>query len=230
MEVSEERQNSDIEPGFARIVGKRVLLPINARTRHVEIEKRLLEIADYSETFPFNRIENGSSDLGVVSSGVAYQYARQIFPNASILKLGMPHPLPQRMVREFASSVKKLLVVEELDPFLEESIQIMGIEVEGKNVIPLVGELNPDIVEERSYQANLLSEETLKENVAPVANLPARPPLFCAGCPHTGIFYILSSMSRRSRLADNEMPSIAITGDIGCYTLGTLPPLSAMAH
>ena len=128
--------------------------------------------------------------------------------------------------------MNRLLVIEGLDPFLEESIKVMGIEVTGKDIIPLVGELNPDIVEECSRKANLLPEISSKESTDGKPALLPRPPLFCAGCPHSGLFFVLSSLGHRISLSTRNKPeresSMIITGDIGCYTLAALPPLSAM--
>ena len=218
--------------GFPLNYRKYVMLPANARLRHVQVEKRLLEITAFTETLSVNTVEEGSSELGVISSGVAYQYARQAFPEASFLKLGMPYPLPKGMIKDFASRVKKLLVIEELDPFIEESIKIMGIEVTGKDIIPLVGELNSDIIEECSRKADLLPKISSKEETDGKTALLGRPPLFCAGCPHSGIFFTLSNLSHRNSLSTRNKPeresSMIITGDIGCYTLGALPPLNAM--
>ncbi len=231
--VNANRQRqSNPKIGFPRDYRKYVMLPANARQRHVQIEKRLLEVTAFTETLPVNKIEDGNSALGVISSGVAYQYARQTFPEASFLKLGMPYPLPKAMIKDFASKVKKLLVIEELDPFIEDSIKVMGIEVTGKSIIPLVGELNPDVVETCCRKAGLLPELGSKEGTDEKPALLGRPPLFCAGCPHVGIYFTLSSMGHRSSLSVRNKPgresSMIITGDIGCYTLGALPPLSAM--
>jgi len=230
--VNANRQRPDNSKiGFPFDYRKYVMLPAHARLRHVQVEKRLLEITAFTETLSVNKVEAGSSELGVVSSGVAYQYARQTFPEASFLKLGMPYPLPKGMVKDFASKVKKLLVIEELDPFIEESIKVMGIEVTGKNIIPLVGELNPDIVEQCSRKADLLPDISFREGPDGKPALLGRPPLFCAGCPHVGVYFTLSSLGHRSSLSTrnkSEQSSMIITGDIGCYTLGALPPLSAM--
>ncbi|HIE17158.1 MAG TPA: indolepyruvate ferredoxin oxidoreductase subunit alpha, partial [Dehalococcoidia bacterium] len=197
------------------------------------IEERLVKLAEYAESFPYNQITWGERHLGVVSSGVAYQYAREVFSNASFLKLGMSYPLPQRLIGEFAARVEKLLVVEELDPFLEENIRAMGIEVMGKEFLPRIGELTPLIVHEAGFHAGLLSEPAQKRATNLLRGLPGRPPVLCAGCPHTGIFFVLSTIGQRSRLLDaqgkaEEEGKLIITGDIGCYTLATYPPLRAM--
>jgi len=169
----------------------------------------------------------------VVSSGAAYQYAREVFPQASFLKLSTTYPLPQNLLRHFAAQVQRLIVIEELTPFLQENIQVMGIKVSGKEFIPRVGELNPDIIEEASRSAGLLTRTSPRQRVDIAPELPKRPPLLCPGCPHTGIFFVLSSIGQRSKLPKSKgkapkESNLIITGDIGCYTLATYPPLLAM--
>ncbi|MFC1915745.1 indolepyruvate ferredoxin oxidoreductase subunit alpha [Chloroflexota bacterium] len=217
---------------FKYDAAKYVMLPVHARLRRPLIEERLVKLASYAETSPLNRVLWGKRHLGVVSSGVAYQYAREVFPEASFLKLGMTYPLPQNLLRNFASQVDRLIVIEELDPFLQENIQAMGIEVSGKEFIPRLGELNPDIIEEASRSAGLLAG-TPSRQVEATRELPGRPPLLCPGCPHTGLFFVLSSIGQRTRSAKSKEktpgePKLIITGDIGCYTLGAYPPLLAM--
>jgi indolepyruvate ferredoxin oxidoreductase alpha subunit len=208
------------------------MLPGNARLRHPLIEERLINLASYAETFPLNRIIWGKRQLGIVTSAVAYQYAREVFPQASFLKLGMTYPLPRNLIHQFAAGVDKLIVIEELDPFLQENIQAMGIKVGGKEFIPRVGELNPDIIEEAGIEAGLLTGTSLqKKNIVP--ELTRRPPLLCAGCPHTGMYYALSTVGRRAKppKAKSKKPresNLIITGDIGCYTLAAYPPLLAV--
>ena len=219
-------------PGFQYNVQKYVMLPAHARLRRPLIEERLVKLAAFAETFPPNQMLWGERQIGVVTSGVAYQYARECFPKASFLKLGMTYPLPQNLLRHFASQVKKLIVIEELDPFLQENIRAMGIEVTGKEFIPRLGELNPDIIAETSRQAGLLAG-TPSRQVETVPELPKRPPLLCPGCPHTGIFFVLSTIGQRAGPAKARgktagKPKLIITGDIGCYTLATYPPLLAM--
>ena len=198
------------KPQLVKDPMKFVMLPANARKRHPIVEKRMEELTRFAETFPGNRVEWGESKVGIITSGISYEYAKEVMPEASYLKLGMVYPLPREMIRSFASRVEKLFIVEELDPFIEEQVRAMGIEVTGKNLFPLCGELNPGLVE-RGLRGLLQvpKEETYK-------NLPARPPIMCPGCPHRGIFSILSKMK------------LFVTGDIGCYTLGFLPPLSAI--
>ena len=209
------------------------MLPVNARLRRPLLEERLVKLASYAETFPFNRILWGKRQLGVVTSAVAYQYAREVFPRASFLKLGMTYPLPQNLLHQFAASVDKLIVIEELDAFLQDNIQAMGIKISGKEFIPRVGELNPDVIEEASTAAGLLTETSLQRKRNIVPELPRRPPLLCPGCPHTGMFFVLSTVGQRSKLRKvkgktSKESNLVITGDIGCYTLAAYPPLMAI--
>ncbi|MCD6358857.1 MAG: indolepyruvate ferredoxin oxidoreductase subunit alpha [Dehalococcoidia bacterium] len=231
--VNRGRSVSATPSGFQRNVKKYVMLPGNARIRHPLVEERIAKLATYSETFPLNQIEWGERHLGVVTSGIAYQYAREVFPKASYLKLSMTYPLPQNLIRHFAAQVDKVIVIEELDPFLQENIRSMGIDVAGKEFIPMIGELNPNIVKEASYSAGLLDKTSPLQKTEPAKELPKRPPLLCPGCPHTGAFFVLSSIGQRLKLpgSRNKAPkesTLTITGDIGCYTLATYPPLCAM--
>ncbi len=198
------------EPCLKRDPAKLVMLPSNARRRHPIVEQRILDLEAWSCSQPFNRLEKGSSEIGVITSGVAYQYAREVFPEASILKLGMVYPLPKQLIRDFAASVKTVYVVEELDPFLEEAIRAMGIEVVGKEIFPICGELTPERVAEAVNGKPAELSYTVNEQ------LPGRPPNMCPGCGHRGVFHILRQLGA------------FVTGDIGCYTLAALPPLSAM--
>jgi indolepyruvate ferredoxin oxidoreductase alpha subunit len=213
-----ERIDSISEPKpFPRNPAKYVMVPGNAIKRHPIIEKRILEIAAFAESFPYNRIEPGDHSLGILTNGVAYQYAKEVFPMASVLRLGMTWPLPVNLIRQFASSVDRLIVIEELDPFIEEAVRLMGIAVEGKSIFPLIGELNPRIVRESAIKAGILPESAhIPLPDVEVGPLPARPPVLCPGCPHRGVFYILNKLK------------VPVNGDIGCYTLGLIPPLSAI--
>ncbi len=233
VEVKRVRAAPSRQPSFKHDVEKYVMLPVHARLRRPVMEERLVKLAKYAETFPYNQIIWGKRDLGVISSGVAYQYAREVFPSASFLKLGMTYPLPQNLLHNFATQVERAIVVEELDPFLEENIRAMGIKVIGKEFIPRTGELNPLIVEEAGSRAGLLAKPLHRRRLDLPQGLPGRPPVLCAGCPHTGIFFVLSTMGQRSKLLDSRGKSekegkLIITGDIGCYTLATYPPLRAM--
>jgi indolepyruvate ferredoxin oxidoreductase, alpha subunit len=202
---------------FPRNPAKYVMVPGNAVKRHPVIEQRILDGSSYAESFPYNRIEPGDTSMGIITAGVAYQYAREVFPNASILRLGMTWPLPVQLIRKFAASVTKLIVVEELDPFIEEVVRLMGIQVEGKSIFPLVGEFDPRVVRESAIKAGLLPDSAhIPLPSVDVGPLPARPPVLCPGCPHRGVFYVLNKLK------------VPVNGDIGCYTLGLIPPLSAI--
>jgi indolepyruvate ferredoxin oxidoreductase alpha subunit len=193
---------------------KYVMVPGNARRRHPVIEERIVRVGEFAETFPYNRVEMGDTGLGIVTAGVAYQYAREVFSDASFLKLGMTYPLPERMIRDFAARVDRLVVVEELDPFIEEEIRLMGIPVEGKAIFPICGELDATLVRQRAAEAGLLPAPASSRGVE--VKLPARPPLLCPGCPHRGVFVVTNKLK------------LVVNGDIGCYTLGFLPPLAAL--
>jgi len=224
-ELGERESEEPAEPPEYRIdCRKYVMVPGNARRRHPVIEERVRRVKEFAETFPYNRVEMGDTSLGIVSDGIAYQYAREVFPNASFLKLGMTYPLPEQMVRDFAARVDRLIVVEELDPFIEEQIRLMGIPVEGKSIFPICGELDPTVVRQGAIEAGLLPPSPTavqrtgasSSEPSPTVRLPARPPLLCPGCPHRGVFVVTNKLK------------LVVNGDIGCYTLGFLPPLSAL--
>jgi indolepyruvate ferredoxin oxidoreductase, alpha subunit len=195
--------------GIEKVPGKFVMLPALARKRRVVVEERMVKCREMAETMACNHIEKGTTRNGFITSGVSYLYVKEAFPKAAVLKLGMCWPLPERMIRAFAASVDELFIVEELDPFLELHIKAMGIACHGKDLIPNQGELNTAIVRKA------VDPSTFTE-LLPAVELPPRPPNMCPGCPHRGIFYNLSKMK------------VFVSGDIGCYTLGFLPPLSAM--
>ncbi|MBE0432692.1 indolepyruvate ferredoxin oxidoreductase subunit alpha [candidate division WOR-3 bacterium] len=194
--------------GYARDVRKRLVLPAHARVLHAAVEERLRKLAAYGEVFPHNRIEWGKKSLGIITSGVAYQYAKEVFPDASFLKLALTYPLPAKLIKKFARQVKRLIVVEEGDSILETEIKAMGVRVTGKDRIPRCGELTPDVLR------NSFATKRKRTKAAP--DVPARSPVLCPGCPHRGVFYIVNKLK------------LVSTGDIGCYTLGALPPLNAM--
>ena len=219
----DERPENDFAPNgatprraFPRNPEKYVMVPGNAVKRHPLVERRLQEIAEFAETFPGNVIEAGDPELGVITAGIAYQYVKEVFPSASVLRLGMTWPLPRRLIHAFAASVKRLIVVEELDPFIEEGVRLLGIPVEGKRIFPITGEFNPRLVRDCAINARLLPESSRAPLVeADVGGLPARPPVLCPGCAHRGAFYELHKLK------------VPVNGDIGCYSLGFAPPLSA---
>ncbi len=199
----------EVEPReYVRDVSRFVLMPAQARACHIALEDRLAKLEDYACSTQLNRVEWGSRKLGIICSGVAYHYAHEVFgEEASYLKLGMSYPFPKQLVRDFAAEVDRLVVVEELDPFIEDAVRAIGIEVEGKSLLPRVGELDSSIVARAFGKAD--DETPVPEKVT------GRPPMFCAGCPHRGVFYELGKLP------------VVITGDIGCYTLGSLPPFAA---
>jgi len=212
-----ERPEMKEEVGpFTRNAEKYNCMCLWAKKRHPMVEDRLLRLADYAETFPWNRIEWGDRSLGIIVSGVVYEYAREGFPDASFLKLGMTFPLPRLLIREFAGGVKRLVVIEELDPFLEEQIKAMGIEVVGKEIFPPCDELLPQTLRDLGTKAGLLPEDRARgAGTQPSGELPGRSPVLCPGCPHRTSFYLLNKMK------------LPVAGDIGCYNLGALPPFNA---
>ncbi|MDR7417379.1 MAG: indolepyruvate ferredoxin oxidoreductase subunit alpha [Armatimonadota bacterium] len=188
-----------------------------ARERHPVVEARLKDLAAFANTYSLNRIEWNSRRFGIVTSGVVYHYAREVFPDASFLRLGMTYPLPAGLIREFAQGVDTVLIIEELDPFLEEQIKAMGIVCRGKDVFPACGELTPAVIESAAAAAGLRPRPTAQGSLRPaVPNLPVRSPVLCPGCPHRSTFYLLNKKKR-----------VVVAGDIGCYNLGALPPFNA---
>ena len=204
-----ERLEPKIGP-WVKDVPKYVMLPNFARIKHVKVEERLLALQEFAENTPLNRVELRDRELGIITSGVSYQHVMEAFPNASVLQLGLAHPLPPGKIRDFAGAVKRLMIVEEMDGIFEEQIRAMGVRVDiGKDMIPLCGEVSADII-------RVAGGEKLPPVAAAVENLPQRPPTFCPGCAHRGLFTILSRLKA------------FVSGDIGCYTLGALPPMNAM--
>lgn len=203
---------------FPRRPEKYVMVPANARSRHPVVEARLKQLLAWADsTHDLNVVHEESSELGIVTAGVAYQYAREVFPKASVLKLGITFPVAPETVRAFAAKVKRLIVLEELDPVIEEQLKLLGIPCEGKSIFPLCGELDPTVVRERAYEAGLpVDKKPRKGYQVEKPELPGRPPILCPGCPHRSVFALLSKKK------------VPVSGDIGCYTLGYLPPLSAL--
>jgi indolepyruvate ferredoxin oxidoreductase alpha subunit len=209
-----ERLTGLPDPKLVKDAPKFVMLPGNARIRHPLVEERIVKLAEYGGSSPLNRMELRSAKVGIICAGVVYQYVREAMPEASVLKLGMVYPLPKTLVREFAAKVERLFVVEELDPFIEEQVLAMGIPATGKEIVPLCGELSPGRI--RAAFAKIGLATVPSEIASPAEPLPPRPPNMCPGCPHRGLFYTLNRLNAY------------VTGDIGCYTLGFMPPLSAM--
>jgi indolepyruvate ferredoxin oxidoreductase alpha subunit len=233
VDVTGTRLAIDRQPAFPRNVQKYVMLPVNARFRRPFIEERMVKLAEFAETFPFNRIEPGEKSLGIIANGIGYQYAREVFPKASFMVLGMTHPLPAQLLHRFAAQVKQILVVEELDPFLEDGIKALGIKVNGKEFVPRIGELNTDVVEAAGRKMGVLPDTPALPKITVTHELPRRPPLLCPGCPHSSVYHVLAGIGQRLKLPgtkgkEQKKSPLVITGDIGCYTLATYPPLNAM--
>ncbi len=193
---------------YEKDIRKNVMMPGNAKFRHVEIEKRNNELKEAADTLPINKMEMNDTRIGVITSGIPYQYVKEALPQASVLKLGMVNPLPEKLIREFASKVETLYVVEELDPVIEEQVKSWGIPAIGKEIFTIQGE----------YSSNMIRKAILGEEVRmdPPADVPQRPPILCPGCPHRSVFYVLNKLKMHA------------AGDIGCYTLGAVAPLSVV--
>ena len=202
-----ERECPEDKP-YVKNIQKTVMMPGNAKLRHVEIEKRNLELQEAADTLPINTIEMNDTKIGVITSGIPYQYVKEALPNASVLKLGMVNPLPRKMIEEFASKVEKLYIVEELDPVIEEQVKSWGIQAVGKEIFTVQGE----------YSANMIRAAIGGEKleIAAPAAAPGRPPILCPGCPHRSVYYVLNKLKLHA------------AGDIGCYTLGAVAPLSVV--
>ena len=206
VELYEREEVEDVP--YEKNIAKNVMMPGNAKLRHVEIEKRNLELAEAANTMPINTVEMNDTKIGVITSGIPYQYVKEALPNASVLKLGMVNPLPKKLITEFASKVDTLYVVEELDPVIEEQVKSWGIKAIGKEIFTVQGE----------YSANMIRKAILKEEIGTKVpeKAPGRPPILCPGCPHRSVYYVLNKLKMH------------VAGDIGCYTLGAVAPLSVV--
>ena len=188
---------------------KYIMAPANAIGRHPLVEERQAKLQEYAESSPLNRVEYSDGELGIITSGTSYQYVKEVFGDSvSVLKLGIVNPLPKNLILDFASKVKRLVVIEELDPYIENYCKALGLKVDGKNILPICGEFSQSLI------AKAMGVEA--KAYTNVEKMPVRPPVMCAGCPHRGLFYVLSKKK------------ITVLGDIGCYTLGTAAPLSAI--
>ncbi len=218
VEMPEPRQVSPPEPPppFERRPKSFVLIPAHARLLHPVVEERMRSLAEHAETSALNRIEWADRQIGVISGGAAYQYAREVFAGFSLLKLGMSYPLPKQKLRDFSSQVETVVVMEELDPFWEDQMRALGIEVIGKEFFPLTGEFTLERVRSAALQAGLPVEPAVEVPPAVPVGAPPRIPALCPGCPHRSVFY----SARKQKLL--------VSGDIGCYTIGVLPPFEAM--
>ena len=209
---------SVVEPGertvprkpYEKNIAKYVMMPGNAKKRHPIVEERTARLVAYAETAAVNRVEMGGTGIGIITASTSYQYVKEVFgDNVSVLKLGMANPLPKKLILDFASKVDRLIVVEELDPIIENHCRELGLEVSGKDVLPICGEFSQNLIAQ-ALGGEVHAGRTLDEQI------PPRPPVMCSGCPHRGLFYTL------------KKNKCTVLGDIGCYTLGAVAPLSAM--
>lgn len=206
VELSERKEVED-KP-YERNIAKNVMMPGNAKVRHLYVEKRNKAMAEDGSGFPINKVELKDTSIGVITSGIPYQYVKEALPEASVCKLGIVNPLPRKLIEEFAAQVDTLYIVEELDPVIEEQVKSWGIKAIGKEIFTVQGE----------YSANMIRKAILKEEIAvkEPAQVPVRPPILCPGCPHRSVYSVLNKLK------------IHAAGDIGCYTLGAVAPLSVV--
>ncbi len=209
--VIEEDERIQVQKVYEKNPAKYIMMPGNAKKRHPVVEERISALIEYAETAEINRLEKGDDKaIGFITSSTSYQYVKEVFGDKyPVLKLGLIYPMPEKLIKDFAVSVDRLVVVEELDGFIEEHCNSLGLKVEGKEIFSLIDELSQNIIAEK-FGIDTEKGIVLDENI------PNRPPVMCAGCPHRGLFYIL---------AKNKL---TVMGDIGCYTLGAVPPLAAL--
>ncbi|HHX12599.1 MAG TPA: indolepyruvate ferredoxin oxidoreductase subunit alpha [Clostridiales bacterium] len=202
-----ERVHIEDKP-YVKNIAKNVMMPGNAKGRHLVVESRENALINDSSDFPINSVEYNDTKIGIITSGIPYQYVKEALPEASVLKLGIVNPLPRRLIEEFASKVDELYIVEELDPIIEEQVKSWGIKAVGKDILTVQGE----------YSANLLKKVIKGENISVLAaaQVPGRPPILCPGCPHRSTFTVMNKLKLHG------------AGDIGCYTLGAVAPLSCV--
>ena len=207
----EDRKETELKP-YEKNIGKYVMMPANAIKRHVVVEDRITALKEFAETTPLNEIEENGSKIGVITAGIAYEYAKEALGDkADFLKLGMVYPLPDNKLKSFAEKYDKVYVIEELDPVIEDYCKSLGINnIEGKCVFTLLGEYTPAMIKKAVLGED--APETVRANEA----IPVRPPVMCAGCPHRGTFYVLKKLG------------LVVSGDIGCYTLGAVAPLQSV--
>ena len=195
---------------YEKNIGKYVMMPGNAKKRHPIVEERTQKLIEYAENCPLNRVEMGGTEIGIITGSTSYQYVKEVFGDSvSVLKLGMTNPLPNQLIRDFAAKVDKLFVVEELDPIIENHVKALGLAVTGKDLLPVCDEFSQNLI------AKAFGKET-NDTFSLEETVPNRPPVMCAGCPHRGLFYTL------------KKNNCTVLGDIGCYTLGAVPPLGAI--
>ena len=204
-----ERVVPAVKP-YVKDINKYVMMPAMAKRRHHVVEERTQKLIQWAETAPVNRVEMGGTEVGIITSSTSYQYVKEVFGDSvSVLKLGMANPLPVQLIKDFAAKVDKVVVVEELDPIIENHCRVLGLEVSGKDILPIEGEFSQNLIC-RSMGGRVQVGQALEDVI------PARPPVMCAGCPHRGLFFTLSKNK------------CTVLGDIGCYTLGAAAPLAAM--
>ena len=206
--VEIEKREEALLREYQKNIKKYVMMPGMAKARHIVVEQRMKDLEAFADECGLNRAEYSGGEIGVITSGTCYNYVKEALPDASVLKLGMVYPLPKKMIREFASKVKKLYVIEELEPFFENQIRVMGLLVSGKELFTVQGE----------YSVNMIKEKLCGERCEPIKTeaLPMRPPVLCPGCPHRAVYYMFNKLN------------LTAMGDIGCYTLGAGAPLSAI--
>lgn len=208
--VVETGERVEVSKAYEKNIAKYVMMPGNAKKRHPIVEERTRKLIEYAEKTPINRVEFTTGELGIITSSTCYQYVKEVFgEGASVLKLGMINPLPVELIKNFAAKVKRLFVVEELDPIIETHVKSLGLQVEGSELLPRIDEFSQNIIAQ-AFGKKVSSGVSLEDAI------PARPPVMCAGCPHRGLFY---SLKKRK---------CTVLGDIGCYTLGAVPPLSTI--
>ncbi len=208
--VVETGERTEHKKDYEKNIAKYVMMPGNAKKRHPVVEERTKNLKKYSEETPINKIEFTTDEIGIITASTCCQYVKEVFgDSASVLKLGMTYPLPEQMIKNFAAKVKKLYVVEELDDVIESYVKSLGIAVEGKNILPVIDEFSQNLIA-KAFGKPVPSGISLEDEI------PARPPVMCAGCPHRGLFYSL------------KKNKCIVLGDIGCYTLGAVPPLSTI--
>ena len=195
---------------YEKNIGKYVMMPGNAKKRHPIVEERTQKLIEYAENCPLNRVEMGGTEIGIITGSTSSQYVKEVFGDSvSVLKLGMTNPLPNQLIKDFAAKVDKLFVVEELDPIIENHVKALGLAVTGKDLLPVCDEFSQNLI------AKAFGKET-NDTFSLEEAVPNRPPVMCAGCPHRGLFYTL------------KKNNCTVLGDIGCYTLGAVPPLGAI--
>ena len=206
----QDREEVELKP-YEKNIGKYVMMPANAIKRHVVVEDRIAALKELSEVTNLNTVENNGAKIGVITAGIAYMYAKEALEDkADYLKLGMVYPLPEQKIKDFAANYDKIYVIEELDPVIEDHCKALGIEVIGKDEFTLLGEYTPSMIKSVVLGEDAPEKAELQEQI------PVRPPVMCAGCPHRGTFYVLKKLG------------LVVSGDIGCYTLGAVAPLQSV--